>query len=89
MFDLIRFYFNLTILFSGSMVGWPLTLAQKTASQILKLMSDNDFLGFIGISGQPTYLKDSQNNSIKVFRLSLIDFINQFVKIESVCISKK
>ncbi|KAL5266396.1 hypothetical protein ACHWQZ_G003725 [Mnemiopsis leidyi] len=48
------------------MVGWPLTLAQKTASQILKLMSDNDFLGFIGISGQPTYLKDSQNNSVKV-----------------------
>lgn len=53
-------------------------MAQNTAAQILKLMSDNDFVGFIGLSTEPIYITDSHNNSIKVKYNVLIMLVYSF-----------
>ena len=55
------------------MVGWPLKMAQLTSNKILDLISDNDFIGYVGLAEEPKYIDDVKVQ-ITELSLTILDF---------------
>ena len=53
------------------MVGWPLKMAQLTSNKILDLISDNDFIGYVGLAEEPKYIDDVK---VQITELTILDF---------------